>query len=209
MNTLPRAAAVIRRAEQELRGLITDAASGGEYDALATLAEWAKQLAALNAVLPPSAEDDPSVLPALAPIALPTANGALAPKATTPKATPGKLRKSEYPKFLRQGDELVKIGWSKSEKAPYEHKAPRAVVTLLIQALIKIGQDGRVFTMDALLPLRQTRGVDVPSYQAYVALAWLRTASLIVQHGRRGYSLIKKVDLAAEAERRWNELPSR
>jgi hypothetical protein len=30
----------------------------------------------------------------------------------------------QYPRFLREGGNLVKIGWSKSQRAEYEHKSP-------------------------------------------------------------------------------------
>ena len=125
------------------------------------------------------------------------------------KKTKREIRK-EYPKFLKDKNDLVKIGWSKSEKSPYEHKAPKSVIGVLAQALMQAGRGGRRFAMDEILPLKQSGGDgDVPSYQAYLALAWLRVESLVTQHGRQGYSLPKGVNLPDEAERRWGKLPAR
>jgi hypothetical protein len=104
----------------------------------------------------------------------------------------------------------VKIGWSRTEKAPYEHKAPKRVVDLLVEAVLRVGQRGQRFTSDDVMPLLESGdGSEVPSYQAYLALAWLRTENLVVQHGRQGYSLPEGADLARVVERRWARLPQR
>jgi hypothetical protein len=107
----------------------------------------------------------------------------------------GRSRKNEYPKFLREGQSLVKIGWSKSDKKPYEHRAPKRVLDVLVAALLELGQGGRRFTTDELLPLRDGKD-DIPSYQAYLTLAWLRAEHLVRQHGRQGYSLPAGIDFA-------------
>ena len=49
----------------------------------------------------------------------------------------------------------------------------------------------------------------MPSYQAYLALAWFRVEALVTQHGRQGYSLPEGINLTNEAERRWDKLPAR
>lgn len=222
MEMLPRAVAIIRLAEQQLRELLSEAANSGEYDSLLTLGEWAKQLASLTAAFPavPDAEGD-SAIRHSSPIAsphvrlsgpqqAPTGNGASPARRVKGKRLRRRhSRDSEYPKFLRRNDELVKIGWSKSDKTTYEHKAPRSVVALLVQALTKVGQGGRLFTMDDILPLKQPGGGEIPSYQAYLTLAWIRAESLITQHGRQGYSLMDGLDLESETERRWSGLPTR
>jgi hypothetical protein len=64
--------------------------------------------------------------------------------------------------------------------------------------------------METLLPLYDPEAQDdVPTYQAYLALAWLRKESLIIQHGRQGYSLPRNADLAAASEKRWQALTAR
>jgi hypothetical protein len=118
--------------------------------------------------------------------------------------------KGQYPTFLREGDVLVKIGWSKSDRRTYEHRAPRHAIDLLVGALTQAGASGQWFTTEDLLPLRdpQERS-DVPDYQSYLVLAWLRKENLIVQHGRQGYSLPPDADLSAACEQCWGQLPQR
>src|SRR5262249_8469960 len=121
-----------------------------------------------------------------------------------------KKKKTEYPKFFREGEALVKLGWSKREGKPYEHKAPRKVLRALVQALAGTCLGEGLFDTERLFPLKDPDDrSEVPTYQAYLALAWLRRTGLVVQHGRRGYSLPEGTDLERESDRLWNELPTR
>ncbi len=112
----------------------------------------------------------------------------------------------DYPKFRREDDELVKIGWSKRAKEEYEHRAPKSAVFTLIAALAKIASKKRQFTMEAVLPVNADDGTQVPDYQSYLGLAWLRHENLIVQHGRRGYSIPKPGNFEAAVVKLWNDL---
>jgi hypothetical protein len=200
METLNRAKAVVEKAEKELRHLLSEAASAGDYDCLVTLTDWARQLAAIPEQSTSPVKETP-------------ANGsAAAPNGRRSRAGANRRpsRKREYPKFVRTKNDLVKIGWSKSEKSTYEHKAPKSVVGLLAHALVRAGQDGRQFSMDDVLPLKPSAGdSEVPSYQAYLAMAWFRVETLVKQHGRQGYSVPAGINLPDEAERRWGNLPPR
>jgi hypothetical protein len=98
-------------------------------------------------------------------------------------------RKGVYPKFFREGDWLVKVAWSKKDRGEYQHKAPRRVGELLVAAIARQAQDGGLFTSEDIFPLKDPQGGEVPSYQAYAALAWLRQAGLVQAHGRRGYTV--------------------
>jgi hypothetical protein len=215
METLSRAKAVVEKAEQDLRQLLAEAAAAGEYDSVVTLADWAKHLAVLSGPLGSSLnlgeQNGAAVTASGRPAILTNIRQAQpVPKSKRKKKTRRLSRKAEYPKFLREKDELVKIGWSKSEKSPYEHKAPKSVIGDLAQALVRAGRGGRRFSMDEILPLKQSGGDgEVPSYQAYLALAWFRIESLVTQHGRQGYSLPDGIGLPDEAERRWGKLPAR
>ena len=121
-----------------------------------------------------------------------------------------KSPRSAYPKFLRLKDELVKIGWSKREKKEYQHKAPRRVVDCLVDRLLSLGGNGNLFTTEDLLPLHDpTDGADVPSYQLYVCLAWLRHENLVHQQGRQGYRLADASALRHALATCWEHLPSK
>ena len=245
MDTLCRAAAAIRRAEDELRGLLTEAAEAAQYEEVLVLGEWARQLRGLlsgpvtdhsnsgNDMTSPITEADgagggaPTIVPkrvgeAEAAAIVRTGNGRSPASAT--KRTQLKQRRkggaktssrtipqaTAYPRFLRDGNHLIKIGWSKKEKAQYEHKAPKAVLHLLLASLIAAGREGHRFTTDDVLPLREASdGAEVPSYQAYLCLAWLRSEGLIEQHGRQGYSLPNPDLLTASLEKCWERLARR
>lgn len=117
-------------------------------------------------------------------------------------------RKGLYPKFYRDGDYLVKVAWSKKERGEYQHKAPRRVAELLAAAIEKRSGNGRQFTSEDIFPLKDAQdGGEVPSYQAYAALAWFRQSGLVQPHGRRGYTVKKNgrpLELLTAA---WQNLP--
>jgi hypothetical protein len=84
------------------------------------------------------------------------------------------------------------------------------VVALLVGSQAKAGLGGRRFTTDDVFPLHDPSDkADVPTYQAYVTLAWLRSEDLVVPHGRQGYSLPTGAELAAQWQERWNRLAQR
>ncbi len=120
----------------------------------------------------------------------------------------GRSRIGQYPRFVHEGDNLVKIGWSKSGRAEYEHKSPKRLLDLLCGALT--GARGKRITMDKVLPLKDpANGSAFPDYQSYVCLAWLRSSGLVIQHGRQGYSLPKGIELEKSVGALWANLASR
>jgi hypothetical protein len=99
----------------------------------------------------------------------------------------------------------VKIGWSKSDRREYQHRAAHGVLVALRQALLDTSKRRKLFTMDLLE--RQLGANGTPGYQAYVWLAWLRTAGLVKQHGRQGYSLVKPATFETDVEKVFTQLP--
>jgi hypothetical protein len=207
---------VIHHAEGELRNLLLRSAEFGDYETARLLAEWAKQLKQM-AEHNGDAERQPqsrSLLDGQKPVRPEehptnkvnrqyTSTGKNATRKTRRKAARG-----EYPKFLREGEELLKIGWSKRTWATYRHKAPKRILDLVAQALLGQGKSGTRFAMEEVLPIRDPKStMDVPSYQAYLILAWLRKEKMVVQHGREGYSLKPGTDLVAAVQERWGLLP--
>ena len=87
----------------------------------------------------------------------------------------GRNKLGQYPKFVREGDNLVKIGWSKSQRAEYEHKSPKRLLAVLCESLTSA--NGKRIMMDKVLPLKDpVTGSAFPDYQSYLCLAWLRSA---------------------------------
>jgi hypothetical protein len=216
---------IINKAEHDLRELLRLAAQAGDYESLLVLTECARSLKALLEVDMKQVRASNSKRPS---VGLDpgdrggqtassgtriTANGTGSNRITSGRAGSRAARSRkrqpsrgrDYPKFFRDGESLVKLGWSKSEKAPYEHRAPRRVLSLLVNSLKEVGQQGKRFTTEDVLPLMDPADrVEIPSYQAYLCLAWLRAEQLIVQHGRRGYSLRAVGDLDQLVEERFS-----
>ncbi len=189
---ITKAVDVLKRCETELRTLVSAAAGAGDYDSVVRITFWAKEVAAITA----------------------DAAAPESPRQTAANAQPAGGRKrgkaAEYPKFVRQGDSLVKIGWSKKDRAEYEHKAAGMATKPLADALIQLGKGKRIFQVAELLPLDGS-GDDggVPDYQVYVLVAWLRSVGLITQRGRQGYSVLKPDSLVADIAAAWSALRSR
>jgi hypothetical protein len=143
------------------------------------------------------------------PAAIPrvTAN-AEKPKGATRRATPRTEGRKEYPRFFRHGDQLIRVAWSKREKKEYQHKAPHSALKALAATLAEAGKEGRVFSTDQVLPIRDPAdGSEVPNYQSYVCIAWLKQTGLIDQHGRQGYSVPRLAEFKDAVESIWRTLP--
>ncbi|MFN9371247.1 MAG: hypothetical protein ACK6D3_05110 [Planctomycetaceae bacterium] len=189
---LSKARSALEECEERLRVLLAEAAASGQYDALETITEWARTLGRLRegGEKEPvsSARDDAELLVA-------------------PRVVGKRLKaRQAYPRFTRSRNELVKIGWSKKDKKEYVHRAPWGVVELLCQRLND--WDSKEFTSDDILPLVAVDGVEVPSYQVYLCLAWLRELGLITKEGRQGYFVPRGVDVTVECAKVWKILPS-
>ena|ERR1700678_615040 len=201
---LIRAARIVGDAENNLKKLLAETATGGDYSLVVQLAGWAHNLSDLLAEIvkaapPGTAPENPEIV----------ADNAKREAAPAPAIT-WKRRPGDYPKFSRNGDTLVKIGWSKAQKNEYEHKAPRAVLTDLVAAISAVSARKNRFVMETIMPLKSSAdGAEYPSYQVYLCLAWLRAQDLVVQHGRQGYTIKPKIDLNTKSKELFTLLPER
>jgi hypothetical protein len=194
MSAIREAAGVLEAAERSLRGLMGGAATEGDYEAVLQIAGWAK---AIGEILARARPGDPPME-----VAVPPAGD------VTPESVAANDSANEYPKFFRNGDVLVKIGWSKTQKTEYEHKAPFSVVSDLATAISQASSRKKQFAMDAILPLKSSvDGQEIPSYQTYACLGWIREEGLIIQHGRQGYSLKPKTELTISIQDLFKRLP--
>lgn len=226
MNTAKTGVAALLEAEAKLRELVGQAAADGEYDAAVRMATAAKGVAALALVLngrnvaaEGSGAADVPVLPEFVVPTEPGKDGRGNSTVSSAKHRGGRRkvraprragrtpRKGEYPKFFREGEYLVKVSWSKKQRCEYQHKAPRRVTELLAAAIGKQSVNGRLFTSEDIFPLKDPQGGDVPSYQAYAALAWLRQSGLVQPHGRRGYTAMNNGHLPERLTAAWKGLP--
>jgi hypothetical protein len=201
MQTELKAAKIIREAEAKLRSLLTEAAAEGEYNIIVKVAGWARWLGELVSDMTP-AEGSAQTIPAV------TSDSQASLQGKAPNPPRRQKRSKAYPKFFRNGENLVKIGWSKAQRTEYEHKAPLSVLSDLAAAISAASAKRPRLTMESILPLKCSRdGTEVPSYQTYLCLAWLRKQGLVLQHGRQGYSVRPKADLPAKTRELVQLLP--
>lgn len=198
------ASTILREAERGLRKALATASDDGQYEAVRYLANLAQRISELiPAGNDTSVEQVSSTKEASTGQSRRTrARGKTAkPKGAKPKPT-------GYPRFAAAGENLVKVGWSKSEGGEYEHKAPKRVVDALATRIEALAEGGRRFTMDEILPLKDPADKsEVPTYQAYLSLAWFRSRGLVSQHGRQGYSIRRNVSLVDAIDSEWSKLP--
>jgi hypothetical protein len=189
-----RAVEIISRAEAELRALIQDQLTQGLYGEVAATALLADSLLRVVNGLDPAAQ-------------IPSGDTAHASSAAQPDS-PRRRSSKDYPQFARDGERLVKIAWSKRDRAEYEHRAPRQVVQTLIDAVHKKKGEGKLFEVADILPIKDSvTRQEVPSYQAYLALAWLRHAGLVSKKGRDGYVLKSAATSSDRIAELWDALP--
>jgi len=236
MNRIRRGAQVLAGAGTELKELAADALANNDWDAVATLAGWARQM---GTVLREAGVDLPEPTPdASSPVTTAHDHGggdfaqSMSHRARQPRREPVGVEKTakhqtrerakerqrkstngsgrpttrkDYPKFAREKDALIKVGWSKKGRKEYEHRAPKHLLDLLTSSVQHLAVNGARFTVEQLLPLADPEDeTETPSYQTYLCIAWLREHNLLEQHGRQGYSVPHVADLGSRVETAWN-----
>ncbi len=205
---------ILKDCEGQLQELLRNAAARGDYDSLMQVTAIARQVSILIEQAQHPSTDSSGNAQSRSPS---TGHGGSCdtPKPVSPAPRPStkrargrkrQKRESEYPKFLKDGNGLLKLGWSKREKKEYRHRAPRLVVDLLATKLAEVAKGG-TFTTENLFPLLEEDGTEVSSYQAYLCLAWLRKAGLVAQQGRQGYTVADPDELPEAVEEAWGTLP--
>lgn len=192
---------ILVKAQADLRELIQQALAEGRYGEVAEIARLADGVARLvsrdyatDVIVEPQ-----SSIP----------RQAVAGPGSAAHQRRGRLSRT-FPRFEREGDKLVKIAWSKKDRAEYEHKAPRQVIDMLIEAIKSRKGVGAKFEAPDVLPLKEPRTrKEVPSYQSYLALAWLRREGVVAKYGRDGYSLKPTAATPEHLAELWEALPSR
>jgi hypothetical protein len=193
MSTIQRAYRVVGEAEGQIQRLIGKAAEEADYDVLARLAELARGLREMRP------EDIPiPVVPATASASAERTKRQSSEVGTQRKVHPEKTRvRAKYPRFSRDGENLVKVGWSKANQSEYQHRAPWAVLANLVSRLeARPRMKNSLFTMDEILPLEIGEGTVAPDYQPYLCLAWLRSTGVVTKRGREGYRVLADLSMS-------------
>lgn len=198
MDTIQDAQKVLRDAEMMLRRLMEQSLKQQRYASIAEIACMAEGVARLlNKQSSPITPD--------------AASNAKSVSHTPPRARErSHKKKTNYPRFERDGDRLVKVGWSKKNKEAYEHRAPREAVVAVARHLSSQVRVGEVFAIEDLMPVPNvSSGDEVPGYQVYLTLAWLRSLNAIEKKGRDGYVLRSDLLTDGELDKLWEELAVR
>lgn len=183
----------LAQAEEKLQFVITESAKQARYAVSKAASAVAENIRAISDQLK---AHDPA-----------PSSTALQPTRPIPNPAHHATRRAAYPRFHRRGDQLIRIAWSKRGKKEYSHKAPYAALQALATAIAELGKDGRVFTTDHLLPITSGDGAEVPDYQSYVGIAFLKEMALIDQHGRQGYTIPRPAEFGKSVAAAWHKLP--
>ena len=219
-SLLDEALATVDRARREVDGLVRQAVEMRRYEELAKIAELAASLS--RTLTHGSGREADTTEVGKAAAAESKARSRARPRRRTgPMRTSreqavgsrqldGTKRDTEYPRFIRDGSTLVKIGWSRSSGSTYEHRASRAVLDAVAQrALALADSDERPFTAEALSDVgKHDDGLNMPGYQLYLCLGWLRRTGLVAQRGRKGYVVPRPRSFADDLEQAWESLTS-
>lgn len=211
MNLLAEARSILKTSDEGLRSLMEKAVRSGRYSEVAQLAEIAKALGKVSrewagadaSAEPERVETHRAIAGSATPATL-LAAGKTAKRtsAIAADATP------IYPKFERDGNRLIKIGWSKREKAEYEHKVSRDAALAVYLRLGKISTTA-MFRMEELLPIQLPDGTEVPSYQSYLMLAWLRHINQIEKRANDSYQWTVEEISTSSFDDAWGAIPRR
>jgi hypothetical protein len=197
MVTETEAAEILVHAEAQLRALIQRELDAQRYSELGHLASLADSVAKL-------ARQREQLVPEPAPTDSRKKSIRMGARVAGRKS----MSRGIYPKYARDGDRLVKIGWSKKNKTTYEHRAPRETVLMVARYLSGKTDVGKTFSIDNLLPIPdEISGGEVPAYQVYLALGWMRAIGLVKKEGRDGYSIQDQGLKNGAIGQLWKDLP--
>ena len=187
-------------AEAALRKLMEEGIREHRYSEVAEIAALAEALTKL--LMPPGTPQEVHLVtprsPPTAPLPRPSARTASREK-----------DKPDYPRFERDGDKLVKIGWSRKHREQYEHRAPRDTVASFARHLARQVKVGQVFEVEELLPVVDSANGEIPAYQVYLTLAWLRAEGAVEKKGRDGHVLRDASIAAGGFDKLWEGVPIR
>jgi hypothetical protein len=190
-----RCLAQLRIAEGDLQRLMAELAALKRYDVISILAETAGHIAAAIGRLA-SLEHISTGLESSE--RLTTRGNSSRTGIAVQRATQG-----PYPRFRREGDLLIKVGWSGAKAAEYEHRAPYESVAATIRLIEEHTRKRGAFTVEEIeVSAKNT----IPNYQLYLALGWMKSNNLLLQNGRTGYSVPSNVRLSEAASEIWRIL---
>jgi hypothetical protein len=207
MEALGELLEAISQLDAYARGLVSSALAEGNFDEVATLTPIAKDVAALAARWPPGPSSRPTSKSHKA------ARDAAQPSQNAPNGSDrlSRHKESRFPQFVREQDDLVKLGWSSRDEKVYEHRVSKGTVNVVTRAVAGKGKLGQRFSMDQLLTsIHPEKGDEaIPSYQVYAVISWLKENGMLLQHGRQGYTVVRPQTFTDSVQTAWEALHRR
>jgi hypothetical protein len=115
MDTVKHAAQLLQQTEAKLRELVSEAAATSDYDSVVKIASWASAVSNLVKTTP-STRNNGSRSELGGPRKNKRTSGDLAHEPSHARRSPRSIDQNAYPRFLREGTELIRVAWSKREK---------------------------------------------------------------------------------------------
>jgi hypothetical protein len=186
---------ILKRAEEELREAMAEAARAGEYrdvdicrGVAVNIKELCERISGNGFKLTKPTEEKEEHI------------SRREQKKNARRGKPEGLPRIE----IRKGS-LYRIGWSRKQKEEYEHKVPRTSFDTIVNTMSALSREGNgPFMAEAVIEkINATTEDSMPAYQVYVVLAALREWNLISQVGREGYNIPQ--DVAEKGQNMWAE----
>ena len=184
---------VLHKAEADLREVMAKAAKAGDYRAVDAARAAAVAVRNLQSKVGSVLRDEDSL------------DRGAAPVGTRARSRQSQRSRLSYPKFLVSNNTLLRIGWSKKKSGEYTQKAPEGIVNVTVSALESLAASGAgPSTGEEIIGVaNESASANIPSYQIYLVIGWLRDAGCIERLGREGYRIPENI--SAKAQAAWNE----
>jgi hypothetical protein len=218
MKLIDQAIAILGRCEHDLRQLLAAAASEGAYHEIGAITHVAQSVSACAEGIVGGSSVATNDRPRVLEHSLPTASrlsdlevNERENSSRTDVDPPLPVRRDEpsvgYPRFLRDGHKLIKVGWSPSAQQSYEHRTGKMVVETVAKAVLGAADARQRFDMSQLHKLRLAKAQPViPTYQVYLCIAWFKAVGLVKPLGRSTYRLNHKTGFVEKVEQAWKLL---
>ncbi len=202
---LDQARLALTEAENAVRRILSAASKKGAYDEVSVLSDVARLFGHMRERLEAGSAGDGKV-DRLSGADSPTRDdGPVSHELRRPHNGQPRER-ARAPTFVRDGVDLIKIGWSRTKGSDYEHRAPLDVAHLAVKSILKAGGAKRLVSSNKFLPLVDSDDVEVPSYQSYLCIAWLVQEGFLGRHGRRGYTVFDADGIERRVQLCWEAL---
>ena len=116
-------------------------------------------------------------------------------------------RRAVYPRYVRDGEILVRIGWRRDREYLIA-KLPKRCIEMVVSRALDVSDVDGNFKSDWITGLRDPQYGTISAVQIRFALAWL-VSTEVIDRGEFGYAMIRKQTILKDIENRWKSVPKR